>query len=230
MTEALAADIRYWLTEPDFSITQRTPLELDTNQRKLVTTRTETGYRRIKGAAGSGKSLVLAARAAELVSQGKSVLIVTFNITLLHYLMDVAVRWPNSKGRTRQNITCLNFHAWCRRVCEEGDAEVAYRALWGGASSEKDVLNEGLPKLVSEVIDADQDSMISHYDAVLVDEGQDFRLSWWDVLRKVSKPGGEMLLVADSTQDIYETASAWTDEAMSGAGFRGDWAVLPVSI
>lgn len=38
-----------------------------------------------------------------------------------------------------------------------------------------------------------------------------------------------MLLVADATQDIYGTARSWTDDAMTGAGFKGDWAELKIS-
>ncbi len=53
-----------------------------------------------------------------------------------------------------------------------------------------------------------------------------FSASWWNALRKVCRPGGEMLLVADATQDIYGTARSWTDDAMTGAGFKGDWAEL----
>ena len=37
------------------------------------------------------------------------------------------------------------------------------------------------------------------------------------------------MLVADATQDVYGTATAWTDEVMQGAGFRGVWAQLDVS-
>ena len=97
MNTDMAKDVRNWLIEPDAAATQRRPIELDKNQRTFVTSRTESGYRRIRGAAGSGKSLILAARAAEILGQGKEVLVVTFNITLLHYLMDVAVRWPNAQ-------------------------------------------------------------------------------------------------------------------------------------
>jgi hypothetical protein len=64
---------------------------------------------------------------------------------------------------------------------------------------------------------------------VLVDEGQDFLPNWWGLLRKVCKAGGEMLLAADATQDVYGTASSWTDGAMKGAGFAGDWTQLNVS-
>lgn len=228
MSSALADDLRYWLIEPDFSVTQRTPLELDKNQLELVKTRTKSGYRRIKGAAGSGKSLVLASRAAELLNEKKNILVVTFNITLLHYLMDVSVRWPHTHGNTRKDITWLNYHAWCRRVCEAADFSEEYSKLWL-EHHQNVVLDYYLPDMVSKIIEDDKDGLVERFDAILVDEGQDFRLLWWDTLRKVLKPNGEMLLVADATQDIYETAKAWTDEAMNGAGFRGDWASLPTS-
>ena len=228
MTEDQANDMRNWLIEPDYSSTQRKPIELDAAQRGYVTSRTQSGYRRIKGPAGSGKSLILAARAAQLLGEGKEVLVVTFNITLLHYLMDVAVRWPNAHGRTRQGITWLNFHAWCKRVCEESDREDEYRDLWkGGEGQQGHVLSTQLPALVASCIDSDDENVIRRYDAVLVDEGQDFLPTWWNVLRKVCRAGGEMLLVADATQDIYGTARSWTDEAMTGAGFPGGkWAEL----
>ena len=226
MNEALIKDIRNWLLEPDAAASQRTPIELDKNQLAFVETRTQSGYRRIRGAAGSGKSLILAARAAELLRQGKRVLVVTFNITLLHYLMDVAVRYPGGSGKTRSNITWLNFHSWCRRICFENDAEEEYKSIWSEANTQ-DVLNINLPTLVSSILHSAYE--IEKYDAVLVDEGQDFQPLWWDVLRKVCKPGGEMLLVADETQDIYGNAASWTDEAMTGAGFTGKWAELEVS-
>ena len=64
------------------------------------------------------------------------------------------------------------------------------------------------------------------YDAILVDEGQDFNPQWWDILKKLLADGGEMLLCADTTQDIYASADLWTDDVMKNAGFRGAWAEL----
>ena len=81
-----------WLKEPSISAEQREPLKLNSQQEKFVNTRTNSGYRRIKGSAGSGKTVVLAAKAAKLF-EGKKVLVITFNITLLHYIQDLAVRW-----------------------------------------------------------------------------------------------------------------------------------------
>lgn len=229
MTENLANDLRGWLTEPDFSSTQRTPLPLDTNQRSLAETRTDTGYRRIKGPAGSGKSLVLAARAARLANEGKSVLVATFNITLWHYLRDLIVR--NLDGPERlKNIQFTHFHLWCKHACFEVGWERRYEDLWGSFGAEENnnnVLNVELPRLAEEAV---MHPGAAQYDAILVDEGQDYQPLWWNVLRKACKPEGEMLLVADATQDIYGTAKAWTDDVMKGAGFPGGrWAQLSVS-
>ncbi|WMS45292.1 AAA family ATPase (plasmid) [Acuticoccus sp. MNP-M23] len=225
MTEDHAADLRGWLVEPDFAATQRLPLVLDKNQRSFADTRTETGYRRIKGPAGSGKSLVLAARAARLAREGKSVLVATFNITLWHYLRDLIVRDLDAP-RHLQNIQFTHFHLWCKHTCYDVGWENRYDDLFkhGGGVG---VLDVELPKLAEGAL---QQPGAARYDAILVDEGQDYRPYWWNVLRQASSPGGEMILVADATQDVYGTAASWTDDVMKGAGFSGGrWAQLRIS-
>ncbi len=231
MTPEIAEELRPWLVEPSVSSEQRQPLELDSEQKELVTGRTASGYRRIKGAAGSGKSLVLAARAAELLLNEKKVLVITYNITLLSYLKDLSVRWPRTKGGveakkfTWRNITWLNFHSWCKRVCLSTGNGSRYSNL-GPASGQGDDWSDSLSDLVRDIFREERNNQEIRYDAVIVDEGQDFRLSWWDALRPACRKDGEMLLAADPTQDIYGTARAWTDEAMNGAGFRGPWKTL----
>ena len=239
MNQDIADDLRGWLKEPYSSQEQRTPLELDARQRELAASRTESGYRRIKGPAGSGKSVILAARAASLAAEGKRILVVSFNITLLNYLRDLAVRHVAARNVIRNQIDFLNFHLWCKRVCVDSGNNDSYESLWEGsrqaAQEEKatiltSILNVRLPALVQQLYreDADQELM-SRYDAILVDEGQDFHPSWWQTLRLALKVGGEMILVADKTQNIYATAAAWTEEAMASAGFRGPWAELKIS-
>ena len=239
MNEAAAQDLRGWLVEPDHAKTQRARLELNNKQKELATTRTATGYRRIKGPAGSGKSLVLDARAAEVAREGKQVLIVSFNITLLDYLRDLAVRWPMPGQCPLNQIAFLNFHTWCKRVCLETGHLNEYRALFGENGPEENLdrqslLNDKLPALIAGLLDADVEQKAIYYDAVLVDEGQDFKQVWWNLLRKICRPNGEMLLVADTTQDIYErtrdwTEGAWTDQTMEGTGFRGPWTTLTIT-
>lgn len=243
MRPELADDFRGWLVEPDFSAEQRKPLALDARQRELVDTRTKSGFRRIKGAAGSGKSLVLAARAARLISEGKSVLLVTFNITLWHYLRDLIVRGANQRG-DMDNIEFTHFHDWCKDVCLEAGLSEEYDGLFAGIRKieesdvpdgqkakligplRDDVLNRAVPALAMRAALSPE---VKHYDAIMVDEAQDFRPLWWNALRNCRATDGEMLLAADSMQDVYGTARSWTDEAMHGAGFTGDWSRLDVS-
>lgn len=227
MSDEVANDLRHWLVEADAAIEQRQPLlrDLTPRQRELVTTRTATGYRRVRGAAGSGKTLVLAGRAAHLAAEGKRVLVITFNITLINYILDFAVRFAQS-GSARRSIVALNFHLWCKRVaCESGHME-DYDALWNGTHTSTEVLERELPGKVPEWLrDVSQDYF---FDAILVDEGQDLHLSWWVALRAALKPKGEALLCADRVQNIYGV-TPWTEGDMNGAGFRGGWVTLKQS-
>ncbi len=239
MSPDLADDLRSWLVEPDFAAAQRQPLTLDNRQQALVTSRTTSGYRRIKGPAGSGKSMVLAARAAHLSAEGRDVLVVTFNRTLWHYLRDLAVRYPIATRQLNDRVTWCHFHEWCKTVCVAADLEDEYRALWadayaGGSDAIDDghlgaVLEHALPALVGRAL-ATARGDIPRYDALLVDEGQDFNLAWWNLLRLVVRPGGEYLLVADATQDLYDRTRYWTEASMAGAGFPGgNWVGLSTS-
>jgi len=239
MDGRLANDLRSWLVEPSFSIAQRQPLELDDAQKRLVTyeTRTQSGSRRLRGAAGSGKSVVLAARSAWLSARKRDVLVVTFNITLWHYLRDLAVRYPAPARALNDYVTWLHFHEWCKRVCFDAGLESEYSEMWrshfeagGNEESLENVLRFEMPTLTSRAVDLGlANGTINTYDAILVDEGQDFSLDWWNLLRKVCRTGGELLLVADRTQDLYGQARFWTDERMTGAGFSGRWNTLDVS-
>ena len=237
MSEDTANDLRGWLKEPAFSQEQREPLEMDARQHEIATTRTEIGYRRVKGPAGSGKSLTLAARAAELVSEDRHVLVCTYNITLMNYLRDLVARHARylasqqaiHRQVIRQRIEFRNFHDWCKRTCINAGHKQDYNQLWSIYQNEE-VLKHHMAELVSRIYDdSSANADLPIYDAVLVDEGQDYELLWWQTLRKAVKPNGEMLLVADKTQNIYGTAQDWTEAAMTGAGFSGPWMALETS-
>jgi hypothetical protein len=234
MTPDLANDFRGWLEEPEYYREQRQSLKLNSRQEELVANRTASGFRRVKGPAGSGKSIVIAARAAQLAQEGKSVLVVCYNVTLVNYLRDLCARWtaPLKRREVVNKVTWMHFHQWCKRTCYELGEKEAYKQFWSdrlgdGNSEDEDeievadkVFDQELGELVAGIIDKHPDDL-KKYDAILVDEGQDFMPEWWNVLRKVNNSEGEMMLVADASQDIYEKAEKWTDDAMTGAGFPG---------
>ena len=317
MNEDLANDLRGWLKEPAFNKEQREPLSIDwgnRQQREIVRNQQQARYRRVKGPAGSGKSLALAARGAELANQGKRVLVCTFNITLINYLRDLAARHAREltaqqtihSQMIRQQIEYRHFHGWFRRICTVTGYKKDYAHLWeeffprfvvrgfgpeitendlrryfgsvgqveevtisvprrmkqestnfntnyavvkmatpraasivvetsdhslGGytlrVKREEEILNRHMPEIIQRIYEDPSVSDVRPiYDAVLVDEGQDYCPIWWETLRKAVTPNEEMLLIADKTQDIYGTADVWTDAAMIGAGFSGEWMEL----
>lgn len=214
--------LRRVLVEPEWSSDLRMPVTLADAARNIEMNPSNAKRRRVKGTAGCGKSVGLAARAARLAAERREVLVVTFNTTLVPYLQGLIGRRCREIGSPATNVTVTHFHALCRHVVDE--ARTAGHALDSG------VLPGTLPEddlLVIQAASAFRAGFGPQFDAVLVDEGQDFQLEWWNMLRHhVCRRDGEMLLVADLAQDIYDRRS-WVDEnRMSGAGFSGPWTVL----
>ncbi len=85
-------EILFWLKPPFHSLEQTHPLTLNSDQ--LHFSEPKPGHHRVRGVAGSGKTQVLAYRAGNLASQGYRVLILSFNITLWHYIRDMIQRSP----------------------------------------------------------------------------------------------------------------------------------------
>lgn len=217
------ARLREWLVEPMDIITTE-PVPLTSRQHELITTRTDSGYRRIRGAAGAGKSLVVAGRAAHVSRSGKDVLVISYNHTLTSYLRKATTSFRGVASR----ITWLGFHEWCARVMADTGRWPRYQALWNEHSASA-VLDLELPAAVADALGADDDELTPRYDAILVDEGQDFLPDWWNCLRRVLRPGGEMVLAADPAQDVFDRVRSWTETQMTGAGFTGRWTDLGAS-
>jgi hypothetical protein len=214
--------LRRTLAEPEVNSDQRRPLLLRPAAANIANNPSNARIRRVRGAAGCGKSLGLAARAAHLAQEGKEVLVVSFNSTLPHYLRDLAARRCRDLGAPLSRITFVHLHALCARAVDDSRA--------AGLDVHAGVLPGVLPaheELIDRGIEAYHLGFGRQFDAVLVDEGQDFSLKWWNFLRlSVCRPDGELLLVADPTQDVYGKR-AWTDEQrMVGAGFSGPWTEL----
>ncbi|HBZ58677.1 MAG TPA: hypothetical protein DEO49_05985 [Sutterella sp.] len=172
-------------------------------------------YRRMRGPAGSGKTIVLVERAARLLAQGKSVCCLTYNKTAAVYLMDLLVASLESKGmhlhQVNDRLRVQHFHGLCRTVCR---------------CPSKSPDNAHLQEWVS-MVEGRLRSCSGHerFDAVMIDEGQDWRKEWWNIVDLLVAPRGEVLMSADATQNLYGRA-AQDDRQWCGSHFRGPWVQL----
>ena len=210
--------LRRLLIEPA-SADRRQPVRLSVDARNIASNPSQARRRRIRGPAGCGKSFGLAARAARLAAEHQSVLVLSFNSTLANYLRSLVNDRCRELGANPTLVTCVNLHSFCQRLVDD--------AKQAGVVTQPPPGKPWFEAIVEQARSALAGGYQRRFDAVFIDEGQDFTLEWWNFLRDcVVAPGGEMLLVADPTQDLYEQR-AWTDEAkMVGAGFSGPWTEL----
>jgi hypothetical protein len=217
------------LGEAEADSEQRVPLQLSRTQRRLVTSRTTTGYRRIVGPAGSGKSAVLAARAAELAAQGRRPLVISFNQTLWHWIRDMAVR-HRPDGRTAANIGRIRFctfHDWCRQVCQEAGLGRQFAGLTTGDGYPLEEIQDLVERALADGTSSPSDDRRpTGYDDLLVDEAQDLDERSWSLLRKSlidADPPGERLIAFDTEQNLYDRDLSWVtaERQVAAAGFSG---------
>ena len=225
LDDTLSARFRSLLVLPDMETRRARPLTLDGEQRRLATTRTESGYRRVVGPAGSGKTLVLAARAAQLALDGKRVLVLTFNITLHRYIREMYERHCATLGvtaeATAKRAQFIHFHGYLKELAQSSpNTALAWRAVTSTEGTGPDTL--AMVRIALAALNQFKaQGKPQVFDAVLVDEGQDWDPDWWPIVTESLAPGGECLLVSDLTQDLYGRSGSWTSEMLITKGFRG---------
>jgi len=165
---------------------------MDIQQEQLARSLGE-GHRIIHGVAGSGKTLILGYRAEHLAHLcQRPILVLCYNRTLAAKLQSTM----EAKG-LQDKVHVVSFHAWCRRQLDayhveipkhNGDAEAFFAAC------------------VDKVIHSVESKHIpsAQYDAVLIDEGHDFRAEWFKLVVQMIHPDSNSLLVLyDDAQSIY---------------------------
>lgn len=206
-------EILSWLMPPYHSLQQTTKLALTNDQMKFA--EPCTGHHRVRGVAGSGKTQVLAYRAAKLASQGKKVLVLTYNITLWHFINDMIKRAPFEFDW--KNITRNHFHGFCRDILYQ------YSLEWPENNGDEDFFRSDIPRKVLETIEGRN---MNKYDAILIDEGQDYYIEWYQMLCKFLSDNDEMVVVCDKKQNVYGRTTEWLDKRRKGTEKFGEWVDL----
>jgi len=156
------------------------------------------GHRIIYGVAGSGKTVLLIARAKLLAEDPETrVLVLCYNKVLATYL----------KGTLsgNQNVDVFHFHAWGAK---------------SGAKFRLDEQPEDYGKRLFQVF-ARGEGDAGQYDAVLIDEAQDFACSWFVCAKAALKEpeDGDLIIVGDGSQSLYRSRSfSWADAGINARG------------
>lgn len=159
------------------------------------------GHRIIYGVAGSGKTVILIAKARLLSSQKPDarILLLCYNLPLAAYLKE--------KLKDYQNINVLHFDGWAR-------ANGVVRE-WQNRESDEELGN----RLLQVLEEGEGDSRI--YDAVMIDEAQDFEVSWFKcALEAMQDPDdGDLIIVGDGSQGLYSRRRfTWRDIGINAKG------------
>ncbi|GIP65105.1 DNA helicase [Virgibacillus pantothenticus] len=192
---------------------------MDLHQEKLAKQLGDKN-RLIRGVAGSGKTLILASRARLIKREHPdwNILILCYNISLsrsIETMVRAKMDEPtdlfeaaaiSEKNDCMKGITVKNFHEWLKK--------------------DLDITEEQLPTVIEKL--ENNETILPKYDAVLIDEGQDFKSEW---LRLVSLLLNEetysMLLVEDRAQTINHRGRNYLQNA--GLDFRGRSKILQIN-
>lgn len=212
-----ALELEFWLNPPKH-VEKRTRIELTERQKGL--TKPKEGHQRIKGVAGSGKTLIIANRAANIAKDGRKVLIITFNRALWPYIKDMVDKTPINFDWSY--ITFRHFHGFCIDFLYDRGIPVP---------SAKDMkYKEYLDEIVHLILLNTEKIKEKHlFDAILIDEGQDCFYESYDLLSKFLTPRNELLLTCDYKQNIFDREEKWMDKMQEHEGkvqFRGPWIEL----
>lgn len=145
----------------------------------------------VMGGAGTGKTVLAMEKAKRLASEGKSVLLLCFNKPLS---LDLK--------RKLEGIECIEactFHSFCEQVASNAGYNLKRERR--GKPKEQyfgDVLPQLLKDSVSEIK--------KQFDAIIIDEGQDFETDWYHILRRYLADQNDSVfyVFADSNQSIYK--------------------------
>lgn len=176
-----------------------------TKEQELLTVSENGKRQKIKGSAGSGKTLVLAKRAVNAyIRTYKKVLILTFNISLVNYIHDQI-----SKVRENfawKNFYITNYHSFFRESANEYGIDITSQDDF----DDKDFF-------------LSKKNSIIKFDAIFIDEIQDYKQEWLDlIINYFSHKNTEIVVFGDEKQNIYDRELDENRE-IKITGIPGQW-------
>lgn len=195
-TDEIYIEFKRYLKPPFHVANQGKDINYDKKQTRL--TKSGSGFQKIKGIAGSGKTTILAKRAVNAHKRHhEHVLILTYNKTLRNFIRDKIseVREDFSWGM----FGIINYHSFITQILNECGLEISPPENNKATAEYFDTLYSD-ENLFDDHIDT-----IKKYQTILIDEVQDYQTAWIKIIRKYFLLSeGEMVLFGDDSQNIYK--------------------------
>jgi hypothetical protein len=175
---------------------------MDREQERLARTLGE-GHYLVRGVAGSGKTVILISRARHLRSRYPDwrILVLCYNRVLANYLREAIGHDPQ--------LEVFNYHSWCWRELETAGIPIPEQPT--SREARDTYWDQTIPQLL---LKAYEDGYLksSVFQAILVDEGQDFADDWYrTVLRALDQTTNSLFIALDSSQTVYKRKVSWKD-------------------
>lgn len=216
LVKELAKHLQY----ADYNYERKQPFILTRGQKDLAQL-SPGAIRRWSGVTGSGKSLILAEKCIKALKENKRVLLLTFNITLRHYLRDLCSqqfgpgKFDGERKKLRRDLTIIHFHELLKIIVSEHEIEMDLD------DESQDFTNRWM-NAINIYLDKNVKRDQFNYDYILIDEGQDFIGGWIRFLKQFFTEQGEIFIVYDKAQDLFEHG-LWIEdpEQVKNIGFKG---------
>lgn len=155
----------------------------------------------VEGVAGSGKTFLALQRALSFARCGKRTLFVCYNKELATWISE-QIDNDLSIAEFRALLTVKNFHALAAEMA--ASARIPFKPASGGPLNEA-FWDEEVPDLLEQaVLTLEFESSDVRYDALVVDEAQDFSLGWWYALTQslLKSPDSPVYAFIDPNQSL----------------------------
>ncbi|MDE0308761.1 MAG: NERD domain-containing protein [Acidiferrobacterales bacterium] len=143
------------------------------DQKNLLSSLSEHSIAAIRGGAGTGKTLLAIAKAQQLAANGIRTLLVCYNRALKDWLLETV------SDEFADLLSISTFHSLADDFCRLAGIEF----IDSDSASDQSFWNDVAPSRLAEACDRLPDE--HKFDAVIVDEGQDFQLLWWTSIEYV---------------------------------------------
>ncbi|RLQ93642.1 3'-5' exonuclease [Falsibacillus albus] len=178
--------------------------------------------RLIRGVAGSGKTLILASRAKLLAKEQPDwkILILCYNISLARNIEQIVFHMMNEPDNL------FDFDFSCSEDTKEKKHHISVRNFHSWLKNDLKIHEKELPTVLKKIKNGE--AILPTYDAILIDEGQDFESSWFELVTNLLNPETKsLLLVEDRAQSIYKRKRSYLQDM--GLSFQGRSKVLSIN-